>query len=89
MGEAMERDWYKVLGIRSDATQSEIKRAYRKLALRHHPDRNPGDPHAQETFKEINAAYQVLRDPASRERYDWRELQTATITVSFWAAIFR
>ena len=85
----MERHFYKVLGIRSDATQAEIKRAYHGLALRYHPDRNPGDPHAQETFKEINAAYQVLRDPASRERYDWRESQTAPMTISFWAAIFR
>jgi curved DNA-binding protein len=64
------RDYYKVLGVDRSATEDEIKRNYRKLALDHHPDRNPGDNSAEEKFKEINEAYQVLSDPEKRKRYD-------------------
>ncbi len=85
----MERDLYRVLGVARHATEVEIKRAFHKLALQHHPDHNPGDPQAPEKCKEINAAYQVLRDPISRERYDWQFSKTATMTVGCWAAIFR
>ena len=85
----MERDLYKVLGVQRNATELEIKRAYHKLALRYHPDRNPGDRHSTEKFKEINAAYQVLRDVESRARYDRRDAQSASMTVGFWAAIFQ
>ncbi len=64
------KDYYKILGLEPDATAEEIKRAYRKLALQYHPDRNPGDKAAEEKFKEINEAYQVLSDPEKRAKYD-------------------
>ncbi len=64
------KDYYKVLGVDRSATEDEIKRKYRKLALDHHPDRNPGDKSAEEKFKEINEAYQVLSDPEKRKHYD-------------------
>jgi curved DNA-binding protein len=64
------RDYYKVLGVDRNATEDEIKRSYRKLALEHHPDRNPGNKSAEEKFKEINEAYQVLSDPEKKARYD-------------------
>jgi curved DNA-binding protein len=64
------KDYYKVLGVDRKATEEEIKRRYRKLALDHHPDRNPGDKAAEEKFKEINEAYQVLSDPEKRSRYE-------------------
>lgn len=64
------KDYYKVLGVERKASDDEIKRAYRKLALKHHPDRNPGDKTAEDKFKEINEAYQVLSDPENRSRYD-------------------
>ena len=64
------KDYYKVLGVERKAKEDEIKRAYRKLALEHHPDRNPDNKSAEETFKEINEAYQVLSDPEKRARYD-------------------
>ena len=64
------KDYYKVLGVDRKATGDEIKRAYRKLALKYHPDRNPGKAQAEEKFKEINEAYQVLSDSEKRARYD-------------------
>ena len=64
------KDYYKVLGVERKAKEDEIKRAYRKLALEHHPDRNPDNKSAEEKFKEINEAYQVLSDPDKRARYD-------------------
>jgi curved DNA-binding protein len=64
------KDYYKILGVDRKAKSEEIKRAYRKLAKQHHPDRNPGDNKAEEKFKEINEAYQVLSDPQKRSRYD-------------------
>jgi len=63
-------DYYKILGVSRDASAADIKNAYRKLAMQYHPDRNPGDKKAEERFKEINEAYQVLSDPQKRQRYD-------------------
>src|SRR5579859_6160194 len=63
-------DFYKVLGVSMDATADDVKKAYRKLAMEHHPDRNNGDKKAEEKFKEITEAYEVLRDPQLRATYD-------------------
>lgn len=64
------KDYYKILGVARNASEEEIKRAYRKLAMKYHPDRNPDDKGAEEKFKEINEAHQVLSDPQKRARYD-------------------
>jgi DnaJ-class molecular chaperone len=64
------RDYYEVLGISKTATEDEIKKAYRKLARKHHPDVNPGDKSAEDKFKELNEAYEVLSDADKRKRYD-------------------
>jgi len=68
--EWFEKDYYKVLGVSTDATEKDIQRAYRKLAKQYHPDANPGDKKAEERFKEANAANDVLSDPAKRKEYD-------------------
>ena len=67
---AIKRDYYEVLGVSRTASAEELKRAYRKLALQYHPDRNPNDPQAESRFKEINEAYEVLSDQSKRQRYD-------------------
>ena len=64
------KDYYKILGVNKNATDAEIKSAFRKLALQYHPDKNPDNPQAEEMFKEINEAYQVLSDPEKRRKYD-------------------
>jgi curved DNA-binding protein len=64
------KDYYKILGVERNAKIEDIKKVYRKLALKYHPDRNPGNKEAEEKFKEINEAYQVLSDPQKRSRYD-------------------
>jgi len=64
------KDYYEILGISRDASEEEIKKAYRRLALKYHPDRNPGDKVAEERFKEINEAYACLSDPEKRANYD-------------------
>jgi len=64
------KDYYKILGVERSARAEEIRKAYRKLALKYHPDRNPGDKSAEERFKDINEAYQVLSDEQKRARYD-------------------
>lgn len=63
-------DYYEILGVSRNATDQELKAAYRKLALQHHPDRNSGDPESEERFKECSEAYQVLSDPQKRAAYD-------------------
>ena len=63
-------DYYQVLGVSRDASDSEIKKAYRKLAIQYHPDKNPGDKEAEEKFKEISAAFDILKDPEKRAKYD-------------------
>ncbi|MEW6623577.1 MAG: molecular chaperone DnaJ [Bacillota bacterium] len=65
-----KRDYYEVLGVSRDASEEDIKKAYRKLARRYHPDVNPGDETAEKKFKEISEAYEVLRNPQARSRYD-------------------
>jgi molecular chaperone DnaJ len=67
---AVRRDYYEILGVDRKASEEEIKKAYRKLALQYHPDRNPGDKDAELSFKEAAEAYEVLRDPQKRARYD-------------------
>lgn len=65
-----QRDFYEVLGVARDASEDEIKRAYRKMALQNHPDHNPDNPEAEQRFKEAAEAYEILRDPDRRARYD-------------------
>jgi curved DNA-binding protein len=74
------KDYYKILGVDKKASQKDIKRTYRKLARQYHPDVNPGDKAAEERFKEINEAYEVLSDPEKRQKYDqlgtsWQQWQ--------------
>ncbi len=76
------KDYYKILGVEKKATQEEIKKAYRKLAVKFHPDKNPGDKKSEEKFKEVNEANDVLSDPAKRKKYDelgenWQQYQHA------------
>src|SRR3989339_635373 len=71
-------DYYSILGVPKSASEAEIKSAYRKLAMKHHPDRNPGNRESENKFKEINEANEVLSDPKKRQTYDqlgddWRQ----------------
>ncbi|MFH1878994.1 MAG: DnaJ domain-containing protein [Candidatus Omnitrophota bacterium] len=65
-----EKNYYDVLGVKEDASEQEIKKAYRKLAKKYHPDKNPGDKKAEETFKELSSAYYTLGDAERRKKYD-------------------
>ena len=64
------RDFYKLLGVERTANQGQIKHAYRKLAMKYHPDKNPGDEEAADKFKELSTAYAVLSDPNKKRQYD-------------------
>lgn len=90
----MLRNPYEVLGVERSASADEIKSAYRKLALKYHPDRNPGDREAEERFKELSEAYATLRDPASRERFDrygatQPEASRPDFSTVDWQTVFR
>jgi molecular chaperone DnaJ len=65
-----KQDYYDILGVSKDASQDDIKRAYRKLAVKYHPDKNQGDKQAEEKFREVTEAYEVLKDPQKRQQYD-------------------
>lgn len=67
---AEKRDYYEVLGLQKGASEDEIKKAFRKMAMKYHPDKNPGDKEAEEKFKEVNEAYSVLSDPDKKSKYD-------------------
>src|SRR5436309_2717814 len=67
---ASRPDYYKILGLGKNASEEEVKKAYRKLARQYHPDRNPGDKRAEERFKEVSQAHDVLSDPEKRKQYD-------------------
>ena len=67
---SQKRDYYEVLGVSRTATPQELKSAFRKLALQHHPDKNPGDKASEDKFKECSEAYEVLADTEKRARYD-------------------
>lgn len=73
-----DKDYYHILRVRPNATTTEIKKAYRKLALRYHPDKNPGDPITEAVFREIQEAYDILSDVRRREYYHLQSLQYAT-----------
>ena len=88
------KDYYAVLGVGKQASQEEIKKAYRKLALKYHPDKSPGDKTAEEKFKEVAEANEVLSDPEKRKKYDqlgsnWKQYENADFGSSGGAGAFR
>ena len=76
------KDYYKTLGVNKNATTEEIRKAYRQMAKKYHPDKNPGNKAAEEKFKEVSEANEVLSDPEKRKKYDmlganWKQYQTS------------
>src|SRR3954467_5328051 len=67
---AAKQDYYETLGVTKTSSPDEVKKAYRKLAIQYHPDKNPGDKKAEEHFKELSEAYEILSDPQRRQMYD-------------------
>lgn len=84
-------DFYSILEVKPNATDDEIKKSYRKLALKYHPDKNPGDNVAEETFKKVAAAYDILGDPIKRKEYDAKFIRSSSRGTSFeeWVNDFR
>jgi curved DNA-binding protein len=83
------KDYYKILGVEKNAAAEEIKKAYRKLAKKYHPDKNPGDKTAEDKFKEVQEAFEVLKDPEKRKKYDtlganWKQYQNAGSSENDW-----
>lgn len=84
------QDFYEVLGVSRTASQAQIKAAFKKMAMRYHPDHNPGNKHAEETFKLLNEAYHTLSDPVKRSRYDARfHIITEELNQAYWREIKR
>ena len=82
---AEKRDYYEVLGLQKGASEDEIKKAFRQLAKKYHPDLNPGDKEAEAKFKEVNEAYEVLSDKEKLQRYDQSVLAAASVALAIWA----
>ena len=80
-----KRDYYEVLGVSQDASEADIKKAYRRIAMKHHPDRNPDDEGAEEKFKEANEAFEVLSDGQKRGRYRSEERRVGKECRSRWS----
>ena len=80
------KDYYAVLGLEKGSSDDEIKRAFRKLAIKYHPDKNQGNKEAEEKFKDINEAYQILSDPEKKARYDqYGTVDLVALTSQIWA----
>src|SRR5436309_7454258 len=81
-----KRDYYSVLGVNRDASEEDIKKAYRKLAMKHHPDRNPDDKSSEDKFKEAKEAYEILSDAKKRAAYDQFGHEGVDASAGFGAA---
>ena len=81
-----QRDYYEVLGVSQNASNSELKKAFKKLAMKYHPDRNPDDPAANEKFKEAAEAYEVLSDPEKKSAYDQFGCACGCCAAACWIA---
>ena len=79
----MARDYYDILGLSKSASDSEIKSSYRKLAMKYHPDRNPGDKKAEDKFREIAESYEILKDPQKKSCL--RSVWTCSFFTRFWS----
>ena len=80
---ADEKDYYKILGVERTASADEIKRAYKKVAIKYHPDRNPGNKEAEDKLKEAAKAYEVLHEPQKKQKYDLSIIQLTEPTIPY------